>query len=151
MIARVQAVSGLNSFVTGAIVVIPFIVSTAVTLIVMMSFGIYLDIATAAIGNITVSAASDLPVFLIVRFREVLLEAKDFERSLVSDEMVDEVTRAGADVLVNALTYVPLALPFLVAFDPILNLGIMLLVALASCYVGTILALPFLRWCVSSK
>ena len=151
MIARVQSVSGFNSLVAGCIVVIPFVVSTAVTLIVMMGFGIYLDIATAAIGNITVSAASDLPVFLIVRFREVLLEAKDFEGSLVSDEMVDEVTRAGADVLVNALTYVPLALPFLVAFDPILNLGIMLLVALASCYVGTILALPFLRWCVSSK
>ncbi|XLQ19811.1 MAG: hypothetical protein ACKUBY_04425 [Candidatus Moraniibacteriota bacterium] len=152
IIGRVSIVSGFNPLVAGAIVIVPFVVSTTLTLIVMMMFGIYLDIATAAIGNITVSAAADLPVFLILRFRQVIAQyGWDFEKNLVSDDMVDEVTRAGADVLVNALTYLPLAMPFLVAFKPIINLGLMLLVALVGCYLGTLLSLPFLRWCCSSK
>lgn len=151
LVGRVRSVVGFNSYVAGAIVIVPFVVSTAITLIVMMVCGIYLDVATAAIGNITVSAAADLPVFLIMRFRQVIAEKEgSFEDILLSDDMADEVTRAGADVLVNALTYLPLALPFLTVFPPIRNLGIMLLVALASCYVGTLLMLPSLRWCAKS-
>ncbi len=141
-----QSAYNLGFFHAGLLTAIPFAFSTSLTLLIMMMLKIPLDVATAAIGNITVSAAADLPTFLLVRLRN---EASDtglsFEKLVQTDAMADEVSRAGTDVLVNALTYIPLTIPFLTVFPPIRDLGLMLIVALGGCYAGTMLMLPFAK------
>ncbi len=132
--------------IAGFFVAMPFVVSTSMTMFVMMMADIPMDISTAAIGNITISAAADLPTFVLLKFRELLAHHERFAQCMRSGEMVDELVQARIDITVNGATYVPLAIPQLVVFDPILKLGIMLLVALGACYIGTVLCLPFLRW-----
>ncbi len=148
---RVRHVAHMRPIIASVFVAVPFVVSTSSTVLVMMMAGIPMDISTAAIGNITISAAADLPTFIALKFNELLATHESFERCMQSGEMVDEVEQARADISINAATYVPLAVPMIVVFDPILKLGVMLLVALGACYVGTMLCLPLLRWGVVSK
>lgn len=143
---RAKKKARVHPGIAGAVVVVPFVVSTSLTLLVMMLCGIPMDISTAAIGNITVSAAADLPTFVVLKYEELRARYDDFAQCMRSSDMVDEIAQAGADIAVNGATYAPLAMPFLVVFDPILSLGVMLLVALGACYVGTVFSLTFLQY-----
>ena len=148
---RVHRKARLRPVVASIFVAVPFVISTSSTMLVMMIANIPMDISTAAIGNITISAAADLPTFIAVKFAELLGKHDEFEACIQSPEMVEELEQARIDISVNGATYVPLAMPQLVVFDPILKLGVMLLVALGACYVGTLLCLPFLRWGIVRK
>jgi len=127
----------------GVIVMLPFLVTTLVMIIVMAELGIPLDIASAAINQMTIGAAVDFLFFPLIEYIELVEVGENH-----ADAMRMALERTGvavtADGLFNACAFM-----FLITsgFLVIKLLGILLVVAVVSTWISVMFfVLPLMRW-----
>ena len=123
---------------TGLVAAVPFVLALSALVLIMATFGIPIDIGTAAIGAMAFSVAVDMPIF-------VLLALQSGNEARVSRELNMVV----ADTLVNAAPF--LALCFSV-FPPVFRFGLLIATVIIVCGLATLFVmLPLARRMMEGK
>jgi predicted RND superfamily exporter protein len=132
----------------GAAMSIPFLFSSAAILIVMMTFAVPLDIATAAIGPLSINASIDFSVYYAVVY--VALRRRLEHDRAVTETMESEGVAITTDFLLNTIVFMPLV--FLGTFIPVERLGWMMVTMLFFAWVGAMMVMPpALRFALEEK
>lgn len=132
---------------TGAVMSVPFLFASAALVPVMAGLDMPLDIATSAIGAITVSAAVDFSIYYV---HDYLAAGR---RGDGHDGASEATTRGEGrlilgDMVLNMLCFVPLMAS---AFLPVERLGWMMVPMLALSGAGTLVVMPpLLSWAVGA-
>lgn len=131
------------SIATGIVMGIPFAFATCAIFLVMMQFGIPLDVATASISALAINATTDFTIHFVdsyLWFRQrgyghaaALFRAYKDKGSVVFGDMVQ-----------NALCF---SILMVSQFAPIQMLGLLMTVMVVFAGIGTLLVMPpLLRW-----
>jgi predicted RND superfamily exporter protein len=118
---------------------LPLFFATAVLGVVMWILKIPLDMATAAIGALTINAATDFSLYLAMSYQRALQSSSAetaLDRAL---EQQGEVIIA--DCLLNTVCFLPLLAS---SFLPVRELGWMMGVMLVACAVGALIGMAIL-------
>ena len=135
--------SGVRVALASVLLTVPFAVSTSAVICMMALTGMTLDKASNTIVPIVVSAAIDLPLFLIIGYLGASMRlTSDFV--LFGVTMQVELEKFMTDFLANTSAFVLLAVPALAYFPLVERLGTLLVTAMVGCMLGTLLILPFL-------
>jgi predicted RND superfamily exporter protein len=141
-----QSLRGIHvKLYAGMLISLPFLFSTASVIIMMATLGMTLEIATSTIIPIVVSAAIDLPMFLIVAYLVENQTQADHESIICGKRMHLELEKFCTDFLANTLAFVPLAIPVIAYFPLIERLGILLTTAMLGCFIGTLMMLSLIK------
>ena len=132
----------------GFVMSVPFLFATAVMVLLMVTFQIPLDVATAAITALAINASIDFAIYFVDAFQEGLARSEEATAALVfalrtKGKIILE------DLLLNSLCFAPLLTSH---FLPIRQLGWMMGVMLAACAIGTLVFMAaLLPRCVVRK
>ncbi len=140
MFALGQTFNVLKAFKYGLLLAIPFVMVPSVAIIAMAWLGIPLDVATSAQGSVIITAALDLPLFLLLCVGVVALSAL-----ATSDRFALEIRKFFNDFVVNTSGFVPLAV--LDSYVIVEDLGLLLVISMCVAMISSLLILPLkYRW-----
>ena len=118
---------------------IPMWFATTGLALIMVKMGIPLDISTAAISAFAINATSDFSFVFLEAFQNTLGETKN-----AFSAMIAALRQKGAviieDAFLNARCFLPLWL--FSTFIPIQRIGLMMVIMLVLCLIGTLVILP---------
>jgi predicted RND superfamily exporter protein len=131
----------------GLVMSLPLLFATAVMGLVMWALDIALDMATASIGALTINAATDFSLYLVMTYQKTLEDSSPtvaLQKTLAQEGRV-----IVADCLLNTCCFLPLVSS---RFLPVQQLGWMMGVMLVACAIGTlVLMAAVLPHCVARK
>lgn len=140
---RLMIQKRLSPIRVGVIVMLPFLVTTLVMIVVMAELGIPLDIASAAINQMTIGAAVDFLFFPLIEYIELVEVGENH-----ADAMRMALERTGVPVTADGLSN-SCAFSFLMTsgFLVIQLLGILLVFSIVSTWISVMFfVLPLMRW-----
>lgn len=130
----------LAPFKTGAAIALPFVFASALVAFYMMVCKVPLDQATACITALAVNAAVDFSLYLVADFQTALNDGEDIESALTSALAVKGKVIV-MDIILNALCFAPLICS---NFTPVSRLGIIMIIMMLACGIGSLILLPML-------
>ena len=137
----------LAPFWGGLVMSLPLFFATVVLGFVMWLFHIPLDMATAPIGALTINAATDFSLYLVLTYQRMLNALSPLEA--LHKTLAVEGKVILADCLLNMCCFLPLLSSH---FLPVRQLGWMMGMMLAACAVGVLLFMAaLLPSCVTRK
>ncbi len=125
-----------DMLVHGLFLTVPFVMVPAVAGIAMAYLNIPIDVATAAQASVIISAALDLPLFLILTTSTL---RRDHREILAKAKMSIELEKFLADFLANAAAFLPLAI--LTSYVIVENLGFLLVLSMCTAMVSSIMTI----------
>jgi|GEM_PF-6876104 len=145
---RAAVAASLSPLAGGIVLSVPFLFASAAIMAVMMLFGVPLDAATAPIGAIAINASIDFAIYFANTFQKLIGEGV-----AKAEAMAKSLTEEGGiilkDMALNMCCFAPLLSS---PFEPVRNLGFLMIVTLAFAAIGTLVILPpFLLRCVVIK
>jgi predicted RND superfamily exporter protein len=135
----------LRPWSTGVAISVPFVLGSAVIVLVMILLRIPLDQATACITALAINAAIDFSLYMVADYQTAILSGKDLREALryalpVKGKIIV------IDILLNSLCFAPLMAS---RFIPVQRMGWIMIVMLMACGFGSLVLLPaLLPWCV---
>lgn len=137
---RARTHTALRPLATACAMTVPFLFAYAAIVLLMATFRIPLDQATACATALGINAAIDFDLYLIDDYRNGLEQGLD-PRQALHRALAERGYITLTDAALNAICFSFLMLsPFL----PIQRLGVVMLVMLATCALGAILLMPAL-------
>ncbi len=131
----------------GAVMVLPLFFATVVMGLVMWWLEIPLDMSTAPIGALAISAATDFSLYFALTYQRLLESYAPLEA--LHHTMEEEGRVIVADCILNSLCFLPLLTSH---FLPVRQVGWIMSVMLVTCAVGTLLFMAaLLPSCVAAK
>ncbi|MEA2113253.1 MAG: MMPL family transporter [Patescibacteria group bacterium] len=127
----------LSPFWGGQVMSIPLIFSSAMMGLVMIFWGIPLDIATAAITALAINASIDFSIYFVDAYQEALVNSEPIEA--VRAAMVSKGRMIIKDMILNIVCFFPLCIS---QFQPVKNLGWIMGVMLVFCCIGSLVVMP---------
>lgn len=118
----------------GLIASMPFVFATSVMALVMMTLGIPLDAATAAITALAINASIDFAIYALDEY-QVGLAATGNARAAAVHAVRAKGRVILADTVLNTLCFLPLLCS---RFGPVAEMGWIMAVMLAACAAGTL-------------
>ena len=136
------------AWLVGIALAASFTFGTCVVALVMLIFGISLDIATGAIVITVLALASDACLYPVIRFLE-LLETGAHPRLAMKIALEDKGEAVIVDGVTNSIGLVPLVRSM---FSPVAYLGILAIIAMWACIAWSLaVALPIMEAGVKPK
>jgi uncharacterized protein len=127
-----------RSLKAGLLGIIPLSVSVVVLFGLMGLTGIRLDVATALLSSVMIGVGVDYSIHFLWRYRE--------ERKLnrpATEAVITTITTTGRGIIFNALSViVGFSVLILSSFTPIRFFGVLVVVSILSCLIGSLVILP---------
>ena len=130
----------LSSFWGGVIMSGPFLFATALMAILMILLGVPLDAATAAISALAINASVDFSIYYADAYQHGLAESGSHQGA-IAHAMRTKGRIVLEDMVLNSICFLPLMLS---RFEPIQQLGWIMVVMLLACGFGTVVIMPAL-------
>ncbi len=124
----------------GIVMSVPFLFASACIVIFMVLADIPLDISTAVIGAMAINASIDFAIYFTNRFQKLLVKGEEVANAVVlSVKLEGKVILE--DMVINMSIFFPLCFSI---FQPVHNMGVLLIVVLAFSAIGTLVVMPAL-------
>lgn len=132
----------LSPSLGGIIMSTPFVFASAATFIIMMVFEIPLDVATAVMTALSINASADFAIYFVRAFIKALLKAD-------KDKAVVLAMRDRGEIILNDMVLNSLCFSYLISspFPAIRRLGLMLVLMIIMCCIGTLVIMPSMLRC----
>lgn len=128
----------VSALAGGIIMSVPFVFATAMMVMLMIALEIPLDIATAAITALAINASIDFAIYFADAYQDGYARAGT-HGAAVRHALEGKGRVVLADMLLNAICFFPLVLSH---FEPVSELGWIMMVMLATCAFGTLVLMP---------
>jgi len=128
----------LSALVGGVVMSVPFVFATALMVLLMIALDIPLDAATAAITALAINASIDFSIYFADAYQEGYARTASHVAA-VRHALTDKGRIVLADMLLNTICFFPLVLSH---FEPVSDLGWIMMVMLATCAFGTMVLMP---------